>query len=401
MKIVDVIATSLQIPIEAPIRHSYGVHTSFTRTLVEVVTDEGIVGLGETADSPERVLSYKSMLIGEDPFDLEKIHMRISQRFYFSREALVAAPIEMALLDIQGKYLNLPVYKLLGGKIRDDVDLAAYLFFRYQSQQHAAVDSPESLLTQAKDLVDKYGFQTLKLKGGVFDPWHEVDCVEGLRTHFGRTMNLRFDPNAVWTVETAVRQGRRFEELDLEYYEDPAWGLNGMARVRERIRVPLATNMAVLDFEQLGAATELRSVDVVLSDPWYWGGMRQVKALSRACHAFGLGMGMHSGIEFGVGLSAMLHCTSTVPNLTHAIDSHYHHLVDDILVGGKLSYKDGKMTPPVGPGLGISIDRDKVAQYAELARTGTGENFYSQTNTRRKTGPDPFRSEWYPVYPGW
>lgn len=401
MKIIDIKATSLTVPIQAPIRHSYGVHTSFTRTLVEIETDEGITGLGETADSPERVLQYKSILLNESPFDLEKLHMKISQRFYFSREALISSAVEMALLDIQGKALNVPVYKLLGGKIREKVDMAAYLFFRYPTEDYDVIDDPDSLVSYSSGLVEQYGFQTLKLKGGVFNPMHEVDCMTAMRNRFGREMNLRFDPNALWTVETALRRGKDFEKIDLEYYEDPAWGLNGLARVRERIGIPIATNMAVLDFEQLGAATEMRSIDVVLSDPWYWGGMRQVKALSRICHTFGLGMGMHSGLEFGVGLAAMLHCASTIPNLTHAIDAHYHHLLDDIIEGGMIPYREGQMTAPEGPGLGIILDRDKVQKYAELSAQGIGENYYSSDNSNRKTGADPYRPSWYPKYPGW
>jgi glucarate dehydratase len=80
-------------------------------------------------------------------------------------------------------------------------------------------------------------------------------------------------------------------------------------------------------------------------------------------------VGMHSGAEFGISQVAMLHLAATLPNLVHALDSHYHHLTDDIIEGGKLKYKDGKMAVPKGPGLGVKLDRDKLAKYHELSKT--------------------------------
>ena len=396
MKITKLELKKVSIPIEAPLRHSYAVHTVFTRTIVKLYTDEALIGLGETTGNIDENLfkSFESVLIGEDPFNLEVIKMKISQRGYYSRNAHILTPVEIACLDLQGKYTNLPVYKLLGGKIRDKVPTSAYLFYRYpNSEGKGEVTTPEQMAEHALDLVNKYGFKTVKLKGGVFEPNYEGETIAALRKALGPSVKLRFDPNAVWTPETAISVGKKLEIFDLEYYEDPTWGIPGMAEVRKRVALPLATNMCVKEFDEFGPAVKVGAVDIVLSDPWYWGGLTNTKVLARMCSTLGIGIGMHSGLEFGIGLSAMLHLAITIPNLVHAIDAHYHHLLDDIIKGGKIEYKDGCMVPPEGPGLGVSLDEEKVEKYYEF--------YKSLVNASKRYIPDPVRPEWFAKYPSW
>jgi glucarate dehydratase len=167
-----------------------------------------------------------------------------------------------------------------------------------------------------------------------------------------------------------------------------------MANVRSQVKLPLATNMSVIEFEQLGPAVAMGAIDVILSDPWYYGGLLHTKYLDMMCKTFGLSIGMHSGSEFGVGLAAMLHVAVTMPNLVHAIDSHYHHLTDDILAGGMLQYKDGGMSPSDQPGLGIRLDEEKIARYEELF-------LKRKQATGHTTLPDPKRPDWFPIVPSW
>jgi len=268
-------------------------------------------------------------------------------------------------------------------------------FYRYpNSQGQGEVTSPDRMVAHAQELSERYGFRTLKLKGGVFEPEHEFQTLVALRKVFGSDYKLRFDPNAIWAPSTAIRMGERLREYDLEYYEDPAWGLPAMANVRSRVAMPLATNMSVIEFEDLGPAVTMGAVDVILSDPWYWGGLLHTRMLDMMCKTLGLGVGMHSGTEFGVGLTVMLHVAVTMPNLVHAIDSHYHHLTDDILEGGKLQYRDGSMAPPDKPGLGIRLDEEKMARYEAMfhERRQAADYWYP---------PDPRRPEWFPIVPSW
>jgi glucarate dehydratase len=397
MKITAIKARTVLIPLEAPTRHSYGSPDSFVRTIVQVETDEGITGLGETFGTvgDSAFDTVRDLLIGEDPFNLEKIRVQISQRGYLSRQPLILSPIEFACYDIQGQAIGRPVYQLLGGKVRDRVPMSAYLFYRYPNDQGAGeVTTPEQMVAHARKLVERYGFRTLKLKGGVFDPEHEFETIVALRGVFDGRYKLRLDPNAIWAPSTAIRIGEKLRDYDLEYYEDPAWGLPAMANVRSRVAMPLATNMCVIEFEQLGPAVSMGAVDVILTDPWYWGGLLHTKMLDMMCKTFGLGVGMHSGTEFGVGLTAMLHVAVTMPNLVHAIDSHYHHLTDDILDGGRLEYQNGSMAPRDEPGFGIRLDEDKMARYEEMFRKRQQAADYWYP-------PDPRRPKWFPIVPSW
>ena len=142
-----------------------------------------------------------------------------------------------------------------------------------------------------------------------------------------------------------------------------------MERVNAKVPwITLASNMSVFAFEDLAPAARMNVVDMVLLDPHWYGGISRARLAAGVCEALGQDVGLHSGAEFGISQAAAIHLLATVPNLSAAADSHYHHLTDDILVGGKLQYTaDGKMAIPPGPGLGVELDRDKLARYHELA----------------------------------
>jgi glucarate dehydratase len=374
MKITDIRWTPAFIPIEAPLRYSVGSHPGFSRIVIEVETDEGIIGLGECYSGASRagqLAELKPLLIGEDPMNLERIRWKVAapssvKLFGF---VLAYAGIEFALLDIQGKALNRSVCELLGGKIRDEVPFAAYLFYRYANDQGTGeVSNIPQMVDFAKEVVAKHGFKTLKYKNGVLPPDEEIDTFIALREAFPKH-RIRLDPNAVWTVSTAIDVARRLHDYNMEYLEDPVWGLRAMQCVNAKAPwVTLASNMSVFAFEDLAPTIMAYVLDVVLLDPHWYGGISRAKLAGQICEAMGIDSGMHSGAEFGISQAAMLHLAACSANLVLAPDSHYHHLTDDILEGGKLEYKNGAMKVPTGPGLGISLDRDKLAKYHELSK---------------------------------
>ncbi|HEY8455656.1 MAG TPA: enolase C-terminal domain-like protein [Actinopolymorphaceae bacterium] len=397
MKITDLRATPVTVPLEAPLRHANGAHWGrFVRTIVEVDTDEGITGLGELGGGGEAAQSaidgLKRYLVGHDPFQLEALRFKIANptaSLYNNRNQLLAA-IEFACLDICGKALDTPVYNLLGGKVRDRVPFASYLFFRFDHPGTGSgeIFSPEQLVEHARELKATHGFRCHKLKGGVFPPDHELACYRALAEAFpGDT--FRFDPNSVFSVREAIRFGHAIEHLDNDYYEDPTWGLSGMRQVREAVGIPLATNTVVVNFEQL--ATNLRdpAVDVILLDTTFWGGVRACIKAAGICETFQQPISVHSSGELGIQLATMLHLGAVLPNLTFAADAHYHHLVDDVIVGGKFTYHDGSIAVPDGPGLGVSLDRERLAYYAEVFNK-LGTYAYDR---------DPARPDWYPLIP--
>ena len=397
MKITDIKATTVTIPLEAPLRHAAGAHWGrFVRTIVEVETDEGLTGLGEMGGGGESaeaaIQGLRSYLIGHDPMQLEALFWKIcnpTASLYNNRLQLHAA-IEFACIDLVGKKLGIRACELLGGALRESVPFASYLFFRYPNEQtgYGGEDSPDAIVRQARALADQHGFTSHKLKAGVFQPDYELEVFQALAAAFG-DHRVRIDPNAVWTVEEAIRIGRAIENLNNDYYEDPCWGLEGMRRVREMVRIPTATNTVVVNFEQLAACVRTNAVDVILLDTTFWGGLRQAWKAGVVCNSFQRGVAVHSSGELGIQLATMLHLGACLPNMTYAADAHYHHLTDDVIVGGKMPYINGGIAVPNGPGLGIELDRDKVQRYAELYQELGGYPY----------DRDPRRPEWFSIWP--
>jgi len=402
MKITDIKATTVTVPLEAPLRHAAGCHWGrFVRTIVEVETDEGITGLGEMGGGGESAeaafAAMKNYLVGHDPANLEEMRFKIANptaSLYNNRTQILAA-LEFACLDILGKKWNVPVYDILGGKLQSEVPFASYLFFRYPDPRTGTgeVRTIDQLVHHAKDLKDKYGFTSHKLKGGVFAPEYELQCYRALAAELGTDTqsgdSFRFDPNASWSTEQAIWFGQQIEDIRNDYFEDPVFGLHAMRRTREKVRMPLATNTVVVNFEQLAANVLDTAIDVILLDTTFWGGIRPCVKAAGVCETFQLGVAVHSSGELGIQLATMLHLGAVIPNLTFAADAHYHHLADDVIVGGKFEYKNGRIAVPTGPGLGVTLDREKLAEYADLYKRLGGYPY----------DKDPLRPDWTPVVP--
>ena len=391
MKIVDLRVRTVAIPTQGMLRHNTGVHSGYLmRTVLELITDEGIVGLGEVGGGDQRaaLTKLKPRIVGMNPFDLEAIKLKVLRSIYYLSNSRLYGAIEIACLDIQGKAAGVPMYALLGGKVRDAVPLIAYLFWRYDRPGGGDDTRAEDMADLCVELKETLGVRAMKLKAGVLDPMEEARVLKLCRQRLGDSFGLRIDPNGVWSVATAVRVGRQLEDLGLEYFEDPSWGLEGMRAVRQQIRIPLATNMYPNKFDDLGPAIRLGAVDIVLTDLHYWEGPRGVKDLAAVCRTFNLGVAMHSGAEFGVEMAAMLHTAASIPTMHVAGDAHYHYLEDDIIVGGKMPYVDGGMRVADGPGLGVSLDEEKMARY---------EKYYEEHGDYyARSHQDSRRPQWHP-----
>jgi glucarate dehydratase len=367
-------ATPVTVPLEAPLRHSNGAHWGrFVRTVVEVETSDGYVGLGEMGgggeDATRAFAGLESYLRGHDVFALEAMRLKIcnpTASLYNNRTQLHAA-LEFACLDIAGQKLGVPAHTLLGGKLRDTVEFASYLFFRYADATtgEGEVRTPDQLVANAKALKAKHGFRTHKLKGGVFPPSHELACYEALAAALPGEP-LRYDPNGALPFGEAVRFGRAIEHLPNHWYEDPVFGLAQMKALREHVRVPLATNTVVVNFEQLAANAFIRAIDVILLDTTFWGGIRPCVKAAGVCETVGMQVAVHSSGELGIQLASMLHLGAVLPNWSYTADAHYHHLVDDVIEGGRMRYVDGAIRVPDTPGLGVTLDRAKLAEYHDL-----------------------------------
>ena len=406
---------------DPPLLNAVGVHEPFAlRAVVEVHTDAGISGLGETYGDAEHLALLEAVVpevIGLDVFALNQLRQRIGTALGGSARAdrhgttgqvtatgtidRVFSALEVACLDAQGKAVGRSVSDLLGGAVRRAVPYSAYLFYKWAGHPGedpdrfgAAVD-PAGIVEQARRMVADYGFSAIKLKGGVVAPDEEVQAILALHEAFP-DLPLRLDPNAAWTVPTSSKVGRALEGA-LEYLEDPTPGIPGMAEVARSVPMPLATNMCVVSCDQFPEAVAESPVQIVLSDHHFWGGLTRSRLLAVVCDTFGLGLSMHSNSHLGISLAAMTHVGAATPNLTYACDTHWpwKDPAEDVIVPGVLEFAAGSVAVPTGPGLGVDLDRDALARLHEQY-LGCGVRTRDDTAYRRRFDPDfaPATARW-------
>lgn len=398
---------------DPPLLNAVGVHEPWAlRSIVELVTDAGVTGLGESygdAVHVQRLRAVGETLVGEDALDIAAMRSRAAQTLDSDNLTgghgtsgmvtgtttldRVFSPLEVAALDAQGQVLGVPVSTLLGGLARTQVDFSGYLFYKWaghpgrgQTPETAPSDrwgpalDAAGIVAQARAMVNEYGFGALKLKGGVFPPEEEAAAIEALAEAFPG-MPLRLDPNAAWTVETSIAIGRRLAG-SLEYLEDPTEGLEGMGEVRAALPMPLATNMCVVAFHQLPPAIAAGSVDIVLTDHHFWGGLRRSSELAAIARTFRLGLSMHSNSHLGISLAAMLHFAGASANIDYACDTHWpwKEPGDDVVEGSPFQFRGGALPVPTEPGLGVSLDRDRLDRlaraYADCGLTARDDTTY-------------------------
>jgi glucarate dehydratase len=388
---------------DPPIRSSYGLHSPYAlRTILILNTDDGITGVAEAHGGDGSIAALNAiqpMVLGMDPFQLHALWSNWgkpdtsgdrSQTWMVPGEnprdarTRAFAAVEAACLDIIGKAVGKPVCDLLGGRARDAAPFSAYLFYKHaggggegsdaREDEYGECLSPETMVRQCRQMIEKYGYKEIKLKGGVLEPEVEIETIRALRREFGPSYPLRIDPNCAWSVETSVHVGRSLrEELSGGgYLEDPTASMEGMAEVRKRllaegIDTPLASNVAVTGLDDVVPAWRTDAVQVVLSDPHYWGGIRNVQRLSDLCDALGVGVSMHSNSHLGVSMMIMAHACCVSPGMHFACDTHYpwQSEQDEVIVGGRVKFVDGAVVIPDKPGLGIELDMDQVARLEE------------------------------------
>src|SRR5688572_12259667 len=264
MKITEMHITPIALG-DPPLLNAAGLHAPYClRTVVELKTDTGLTGLAEVPGSvavDQALEAVRGVVIGADPLNWFGLRAKLAE--HCAPEASVArgdkpwdgrtrvqvySAMDVACLDIQGKAFGVPVATLLGGIVRERVPYSAYLFYKYEgaggelgfgldpkatgwaaARQQAALD-PDGVVAQAEAMVAEFGFESIKLKGGCFEPQQEVAAMKALHKRFGSQVPLRLDPNALWTVETSIQHGRSLEGI-LEYLEDPCRTQEGMAAV--------------------------------------------------------------------------------------------------------------------------------------------------------------------------
>jgi L-alanine-DL-glutamate epimerase-like enolase superfamily enzyme len=367
MRITALRTTVVAVPFRHDELWAFGGRRGLTAVLLELETDEGVIGLGEAGGYPtpeivEAVFrSLEPLVIGEDPRRIERLVARIDAIgtwHHVGASSPAIGAVEMACWDVLGKISGQPVVNLLGGRVRDRAEYIWYL----------ARSTPEATAEGAVEAVEA-GFGTLYLKVGWGDPAADVAVVAAVRDAVGPGPGLRVDANEAWSTGAAVRIIRELEQYGLELVEQPVSGRNlpEMAHLRGRIATPLLANEAswtrqdALDVIRHGAA------DVLSVDNQMDGGLLNMKRAAGICDAAGLPVVKHSLGELGVATYAGLHVIASTTNFLYANQAYGSFLADDVLAGvTTLPYADGHLAVPDGPGLGVELDPDKVGRYHEL-----------------------------------
>lgn len=373
MKISSIKATPVAVPFRADEHWAFGSRQGMVSILVEVGTDEGVVGIGEAAAYPSADIvlailgSIEPLVLGEDPFAIEKLMRRIhvvGTWHHVKATSPAMAAVDMACWDIVGKVCGQPLVNLFGGRIRDEVE-----FFYYVSQT-----TPELIAAEGRRGREQ-GFRTFYLKIGAADPNVDIARVEALRDGAGPDALLRIDANEAFSPGAAIRIFRELERFGLELIEQPVSGrsLAEMAYVRSKLATPLLANEASWTrYDQL-EVIRAGAADVLSVDNQMDAGLLNMKRSAGLCEIVGLPVLKHSLGELGVAVYAGVHLMASTPNFLCANQSYAALLTDDVIAGMEaLPYRNGFLAVPEGPGLGVALDEERVAKYAELYATHAG-----------------------------
>jgi len=384
-----------------------GAHDAyFTRNVVILKDDSGNVGVGEVPGGEgirKTLEDAKELVVGSSIGNYNNVLNKVRKNFAnrdaggrgiqtFDQRITIHAvtAIEAALLDLLGKYLNVPVEALLGeGQQRDKVKTLGYLFYigdrhktdlPYYSNPESDVEwyrirheealTSEAVVRLAEASQQLYGFKDFKLKGGVLEGKEEIKAIKALKERFPDA-RITLDPNGAWSLAEAVELCKEMNGI-LTYAEDPCGAENGfsgreiMAEFRRATGLPTATNMIATDWRQMAHSIVLQSVSIPLADPHFWTMQGSVR-VAQMCKEFGLTWGSHSNNHFDISLAMFTHVAAAAPGNITAIDTHWIWQ-EGIERLTKEPYKivNGYLTVPDKPGLGIEVDMDQILKANEL-----------------------------------
>jgi L-alanine-DL-glutamate epimerase-like enolase superfamily enzyme len=360
VKITAIRATPVRIPRPAKFTSNLGTHAASENAVVEIETDEGLVGIGESSSIWDRKGSgcaddinglLAGLLIGKDPLQIRTLTDLMDA--HLDRAQPAKAGIEMALWDLLGKSVDAPVYQLLGGLVRDKVELSRSL----------SMGTVDEVLAQAEVLVAE-GYRTLKMKVGR-NPTSDAANLEALRARFP-DLKLRVDANMGWrNPKEAVRHIHNLETHNIELVEQPLHpsDMEGLRFVREHVEVPIMADESVWTPEDAMACARAGAVDVFNIYVAEAGGIGPAARIFGIADAARLTCIIGSMPEFGTGTSAQAHLAFAMPNIGYGSDVNGFVYHEDDVVDHSLQIEDGYLLPPTGPGLGVRLDPERLARY--------------------------------------
>jgi len=392
LRITGLQTTLLSVPFTQPTSWPYGRWEGLTVVLVEVETNCGVTGLGESVclqDPASSVEQYihgcAPLLVGEDPFDCERLEKKMLGYggWLFAQQSFgyVLGGIDMALWDIRGKACGLPLYKLLGGAVRREISFMKFLHH----------DSPERMADEA-ELAVADGYEMLYFKYTTIAELKEA--IGSVRERVGLAPGIWVDFNQTLSPGFAVRLLPFLEEMGVCIVEQPtlASDVEGLKYVTTSTSIQVLaheSSWSVADAFRVAAG---RAADIVSVEPRMQGSMLAAKKAAAICEAVGMPVLMHAIGELGVAHAANLHFLASTPNAILANQTLYDWLSGDVVAGGMMPLRGGRQLVPEGPGLGIELDRAKVAEYAENYRRAGKYSYFGGSHAAQGADlPVPLR----------
>ncbi|MBM6545093.1 glucarate dehydratase [Janibacter sp. YIM B02568] len=373
----------------------------FTRNVVIITDSDGREGLGEVpgGEAIRHTVEDAGELIAGRPVARYRSLLREVAAAFADRDSggrglqtfdlrttiHAVTAIESALLDLAGQEQGVPVAELLGdGQQRTHVPMLGYLFYvgdadrtdlpylrepdgadAWERVRREVALTPEAVVRLAEAAAERYGFVDFKLKGGVLPGEEEVAAVTALHQRFPEA-RITLDPNGGWLLADAVRLLKGKDDV-LAYAEDPCGAEGGysgrevMAEFKRATGLRTATNMIATDWRQMAHAIRTNAVDIPLADPHFWTMAGSVR-VAQMCHEFGLTWGSHSNNHFDISLAMFTHVGAAAPGEITALDTHWIWQDGQGLTTDPLLIRDGAIEVPTAPGLGITVDRDRLAE---------------------------------------
>jgi L-alanine-DL-glutamate epimerase-like enolase superfamily enzyme len=355
--------TAVRVPLREPLKWTGGTRESASGLIVELHTDEGLVGVGEapgpTLPAIQAAIDreFAQFLVDQDPLRIEWLVHRLEEysRNWAALAAYAIAGVELALLDLKGKALGVPVAELLGGFGRESVPVIGYLF----------IDEPEANAQKAADFVAA-GHTELKLKVGR-DLTHDYDSIAAIRDRVGYEVKLRIDANMNWSVPAAIKWIKALEQFDLQFVEQPVpdFDVAGLAQVRRSVSVPIAADEACTTLRSALELIKADACDVLVVYPSEAGGLTRALQIGALAAAAGKWCAIGSWAELGVATVANAHLAAASASFPFANDTHYPLQLEDVLVD-PVEIDDGRITVTHEPGLGVALDAASMATLAAL-----------------------------------
>ncbi|MEM8950539.1 MAG: mandelate racemase/muconate lactonizing enzyme family protein [Pseudomonadota bacterium] len=355
-------ATPVNIPLEKPMWWTGGYYPGTSKTIIEVETDQGLVGLGEapSVDVVGMIEAMGEKLIGADPLDVASCEAlcvppwQIVQNTDDSSVVKAFGAIEIALWDLRGKVAGEPLYRLLGGAARKDIPFTEYFGFREGAEMR-----PEEIADYCLHMREEHGSTMFEGKLILGDPRLEIETVKALRAALGPDDMIRLDSNMQWSLPSAIRIFREIEPYDIRNYEDPVATFEEMAELRKHSSIRISTHVP-----DIRRAVALGAPDYIVTNFAVLGGVARTVRFVGACEAMGIGFWCYSG-DSGIATAGYLHMTAAMPWITEPSQSLLRWQVCDVIEGGPFKPRNNMVAVPEDPGLGVTLDRKQLAYWNE------------------------------------